>query len=433
MWWYCSTIPHLTGNNGVWAVNKHTQISKSLKINMTDPIDEILDDAESGKSIITNRDILHFTYIPDRIYHRDEEQKQITQSLLPILKQNRPSNLLIYGKPGTGKTLVVQKILNKIQERVEKSNFPIKLLYSNSKRETTLYGLLVHLGRQLGLDNTKLPTTGLAISEVFKRILSTINQNKTNAIFVIDEIDHLAQLIAKTHNDILYQLTRANELLKQGSMTIVGISNNLMFKENLDPRVISSLSEEEIIFTNYTPEQLYSILRERTDEAFHPGTVNDSALKLCAAIAGGEHGDARRAIDLLRVAGEMAEREQLTQVSEKQIRDASQKIEESKETAVLKSYPLHEKLVIMAIVKSTDITTGAIYAAYKTLCRATSQNPLTQRRVTQILSEIELSGIIAGSMLHQGMHGRTKKYRLTISSDTIKKTFQNDAVLADLF
>ncbi len=417
---------------GCVEANKHTQISKLLKRCMTDPIEEILNNAESGKSIITNRDILHFTYIPDRIYHRDEEQKQITQSLLPILKQNRPSNLLIYGKPGTGKTLVVQKILGKIQERVEKSNFPIKLLYSNSKRETTLYGLLVHLGRQLGLDGTKLPTTGLAISEVFKRIMGAISRNETNAIFVIDEIDHLAQLIAKTHNDILYQLTRANELLQQGSLTIVGISNNLMFKENLDPRVISSLSEEEIIFTNYTPEQLYSILRERTDDAFLPGTVDDSALKLCAAVAGGEHGDARRAIDLLRVAGEIAEREQAAKVAEKHIREASQKIEESKETAVLKSYPLHEKLAIMAIVKSTDITTGAIYAAYKGLCRATSQKPLTQRRITQILGEIELSGIITGSIVHQGLHGRTKKYRLTISPDTIKKTFRNDAVLADL-
>ncbi|HEY8109932.1 MAG TPA: AAA family ATPase, partial [Candidatus Nitrosotenuis sp.] len=216
-----------------------------------DPVDRLLDAAESGKSIIKNRNVLHFTYLPDVILHRKDEQEKLTQSLLPILKQSRPSNLLIYGKPGTGKTLVVKKILTKIQQRVEKSNFPIKLIYTNSKDETTLYGLLVSIGRQLGLEKEDLPPTGLATSEVFKRLLKSIEENQFNIILVIDEIDYLAHLVSKTGKDILYQLTRANERLKKGSMTLVGISNDLTFKDRLDGRVISSLGEEEIVFTNY--------------------------------------------------------------------------------------------------------------------------------------------------------------------------------------
>ena len=410
-----------------------------MSTTVNDPVDRLLDAAQSGKALIRNRDVLHFTHIPETILHRDPEQEKITQSLLPILMNSRPSNLLVYGKPGTGKTLVIKKVLSKVQKRVEEGKFPIKLAYTNAKQETTLYGLLVSFGRQLGLLSQKtndekmwLPTTGLSISEVFNRILYIIKKHEINAVFVIDEIDYLAELIQKTGKDVLYQITRANERLETGSLTLIGVSNDLTFKERLDPRLISSLSEEEIVFTNYDLDQIKHILHARIQMAFANGVVSEATLNLCSAMAARESGDARRAIDLLRVAAEIAERTQNDTISEEHVRNASQKIEEDKEIVALRSYPLHEKLLIMAIMKSSEISTGEVYSAYKNLCKDVGQKELTQRRTTQMLSEIEMSGIISGRIVHQGTHGNTKKFKTTIPLDIIKNTFKNEPILQDI-
>lgn len=395
-----------------------------------DPVDKLLDNAIQGNSLLKDRSVLQTKFEPEVILHRDVELAKVTQALLPILKGSRPSNLLIYGKPGTGKTLVVSKVLSKIEKKVQDSKFPIKFIYANAKDETTIYGLLVHLGSKLGIE---LPTTGLSISIVFTKIIDTIKHNSINAIFVVDEIDYLAELASKTGKDILYNLTRANERLKEGgSLTLIGISNLLTFKERLDPRVISSLSEEEVVFTNYSVDQIKQILAERIKSAFIKDAVGEAALNLCAALAGQEHGDARRAIDLLRVAGELAEREQANHVTEEHIRRAAQKMEEDKEFTALNSYPLHEKLLIVAVMRSNGAATGEVYHTYKELCKTIRQKEVTQRRATQILSDIELSGLITGKIIHQGMHGRTKKYNLTIQPETVKKAFQNDIILADI-
>ena len=404
-----------------------------MSITITDPVDRLIQASQTGKSIIKNWEALRFDYIPHTINHRDQEQKEVAQRLIPILKNIRPSNLLVYGKPGTGKTLIIRKVLSQIQNHAVKKDVHIKLVYTNAKHEATLYGLLVSFGRQLGLDNKKIPTTGLSISEVFKRIIAKIQTDSQNVVFVIDEIDHLAHMALKTHKDILYQMTRANELLNSGFLTLVGISNNLAFKDSLDPRVISTLGEEELVFTNYTTSQLALILKERSILAFaNISSIQNAALNLCAALAGQEHGDARRAIDTLRVATEIAERLGDSKVNETHIRDAAAKMDERKEMAALRSYPFHEKLLIIAVMRATGATTGEIYLRYRDLCLRTGQKTLTQRRTTQILGEIEMSGMIAGRIVHQGMHGNTKKFKLLISPETVSETFAEDLTLADI-
>jgi len=404
-----------------------------------DPVEKLLDKADHGRLLIKNSNILRHDYIPDKILHRDGQQELVTQSLIPLYQKSIPPNLLVYGKPGTGKTLVVKKVLKQIQNRVDKNAYQIKIVFTNAKDQSNLYNVLVDLGRQLGLKSKKttddklwLPSTGLSISEVFNRILYTIEKNKTNTVFVIDEIDHLAKLVDKTGKDILYSITRANLKLKNGSLSLVGISNDVSFKDQLDPRVISTLSEEEIVFPAYNTNEIKEILEDRIPLAFDENIVTTGALNLCASMACKQHGDARRAIKLLNVAGKTAELNQDNSITDEHVRLAAQRIEIDKESQQLNAFSLHEKLLVITIMKTPNISTGDIYSAYKSLCKITCQNELTQRRVTQMLSEIELSGLISGRMIHQGIHGNTKKFNLTISPDLVKNTLNPEEIFADI-
>ena len=404
-----------------------------------DPVELLLNKADQGNLIIKNPNVLRHDYIPDRILHRDKQQELVTQALLPLYKKSIPPNLLVYGKPGTGKTLVIKKVLTQIQNRVDKNSHRIKIATTNAKDQSNLYNVLVDLGRQLGLKSKKttndklwLPSTGLSISEVFNRILYIIEKNKINTVFLIDEIDHLAKLIDKTGKDILYSITRANLKLKNGSLSLIGISNDVRFKEELDPRVISTLSEEELVFPAYVTNEIKEILEDRIPLAFEENSVSGGALNLCASIACREHGDARRAIKLLDVAAKTAELNQDVSITDEHVRLAAQKIEIDKESQQLNAFSLHEKLLVITIMKSPNISTGDIYSAYKSLCKITHQNTLTQRRTTQMLNGIELSGLISGKMIHQGIHGNTKKFNLTVSSDLVKNTLESNETLVDV-
>jgi cell division control protein 6 len=268
------------------------------------------------------------------------------------------------------------------------------------------------------------------MGEATDRILDFIQKKKFHVVLVIDEID---SLVDKNGDDILYNFTRANERISQGGfISLIGISNSLIFKDKLDPRVRSSLSEEEMVFNPYTVEQLRKILSDRAKLAFNDDIMTEAAINLCAAIAGKENGDARRAIDLLRVAAEIAERERMSKIDEKYIRLAQEKIEIDTNYEVIRNSTTHTKLVILAIIKSKNGITGEVYEIYSSLCNNSEQEPLTQRRITQIISELDQLGLVTSNVVSQGRYGRSQRIKTTIPTLTIKEALKDDPILSTL-
>jgi cell division control protein 6 len=393
---------------------------------LSSDIDNIFTRAASGKSLIKVWQFLNIDYVPEKLPFRDEETKTLAQVLSTIFKNARPSNLLLFGKPGTGKTAAARNVVERLLKKSAELKMDVKVLFINAKTAGSAYKILFEIAEELGINKEQekhVHFTGLSMGEATDRILQFIQKKKLNIVLVIDEID---SLVDKSGDDILYNFTRANQRMKGGFITLIGISNSLTFKDKLDPRVRSSLSEEEMVFNPYTVDQLRQILQERAKAAFNEGAISDAAVNLCAAIAGREHGDARKAIDLLRVSAELAEREGATRVDEKHVRAGEDRIERDAPFIALKNATTHNKLVILSIMKSKSGTTGDVYDTYLSLCKRLEQKPLTQRRMTQIISDMELQGLISTDIVNQGRYGRSQKIKITVPLTTVKEALKED-------
>jgi cell division control protein 6 len=393
---------------------------------LSSDIDNIFTRAASGKSLVKSWQFLNIDYVPEKLPFRDEETRTLAQVLSTIFKNARPSNLLLFGKPGTGKTAAARNVVERLLKKSSELKIDLKVLFINAKTAGSAYKILFEIAEELGINKERekqVHFTGLSMGEATDRILQYMQKKKLNVVLVIDEID---SLVDKSGDDILYNFTRANQKMKGGFITLIGISNSLTFKDKLDPRVRSSLSEEELVFNPYTVDQLRQILYDRAKASFNEGAISDAAVNLCAAIAGREHGDARKAIDLLRVSAELAERESAGRVDEKHVRAGEDRIERDAPFIALKNATTHNKIVILAIIKSKSGTTGDVYDAYLSLCKQLEQKPLTQRRMTQIISELELQGLVSTDIINQGRYGRSQKIKITVPLPTVKEALKED-------
>ncbi len=402
---------------------------------MTESVQTIFQEfIKKSTPIFKDRNALNSHFTPNTIPHRNEHINTMASILAPSLKGGKPSNVFVYGMTGTGKTLVSRYVGQELEKISNQGTNPVKVLYINCKMRKiadTEYRLVAELCKLLGQE---VPSTGLPTEQIYNTFFRILDSREWIVIIILDEID---ALVRKMSDNFLYNFTRINQDLKKARVSIIGITNDLSFIDILDPRVKSSLSEEEILFSPYNALELQDILKQRAEVGLMQEVLSEGVIPKCAALAAQEHGDARRALDLLRVAGELAERNKEANITVNHVDAALEKIDYDRIIESVKSLPKQSKIVLystICLVESNqeEIQTGDIYNIYEKKCKDCGLTPLTQRRVSDLISELDMLGIINARIVSLGRYGRTRQIRLSVSNDIkdkIKKVLETNLVI----
>ena len=388
---------------------------------------------QKRKQLIKNKKVLQTTYLPEELPHRKDEIDKIASIISSALYGDKPSNIMIYGATGTGKTAVVSfigKELKKIDPDEDRCSF----LYVNCEVVDTSYGILFNIASQFIKDiNQKIPFTGWSFEKLYEEFYKQIEMTSRVFVIVLDEVDHM---ISKKGDDIFYHLAKVNEHLVKSKVSLIGISNNMKFMELLEPKARSRFGGESIIFQRYDKSQLEDILKKRVEGLFEEGVLDDSVIRYCATIAARNEGDARMAIDLLRIATDIAERNGDTKITDAHVKSAKSSMETDIIEEAVKSLAPQSKIVLLSIIKNTEagntvMITGDVYNVYKHLAERLQVSILTQRRITDFISELDMMGLINASIKSFGRLGRTKEIKMEVPKDIVER-FKRDPLFKPL-
>jgi cell division control protein 6 len=337
---------------------------------------------ESNKqenAVFRDERFLYPDFVPERLPFRDKEVSELVFCLKPASLGRKPTNVFVFGKPGTGKTVTLRFVLNELEEFSDRA----KGVYINCFQLPTKQAILSRLCNSLGY---AVPQRGMSFEELWSKFIAVIKSKKSVPIIIFDEAE---QLLNSSLKDLLYEFSRLGEQHK----VVVGlafVSNDDFFLSKIDDRVRSSLQCSSIPFEPYSVPELKEILAERAKYAFTDFALDSDVVGLCAAHAAKLGGDARVAVSVLLKAGRLAERENAKKVLIKHVR-ASFMQEKPVKVEVTSTLSEQEKEVLNLLDTSSvkEVDSGFVYSSL--------EKKFSERALRYALSELESKGIIVSS------------------------------------
>ncbi len=371
---------------------------------------------KANRSVFSSKALLDSTAHGLPILGRKAQLGQLVGYLSDLDGGYLPAMIQVYGPTGTGKTSVVRQVT----EEASRQFHGVRVVYVNLKECRSLFAAANQILFSL-TDEKESPVSGL--DGIFERIWAATS-GMEYLLVVLDEFDAMFQDRRYNPSDFLYRLVRRREAGKPPVVGVITLSNALLGVEALlDSRVRSTIGSQSVYFPPYTEAEIRAILENRTT-AFRAGPFEGDILGECASLAADEHGDARRAVDLLRTAGEIADREGAPTVRVEHVRRAQEELESGRARQVVWDLPIHEEVVLAALCLSAvkgrpSATSEEAYEGYAAQCDFWRLPPKGRRRFLDFLQDLEMHGLIGSKIESRGRYGRVKIVWLEVDAHEI--------------
>ncbi|MFC6764042.1 orc1/cdc6 family replication initiation protein [Natrinema soli] len=373
--------------------------------------------------IFKEREALLEEWTPDKLVGRDTELQQYHAALQPVIEGETPSNIFLYGKSGVGKTAATRFLLNRLENSAEDiDGLDLHTVEINCDGLNSSYQTAVALVNELRDPANQISNTGYPQASVYQFLFDEIDSLGGTILIVLDEVDHIQD------DSLLYKLPRArsNGDISNARLGVVGISNDLSFRNQLSSKVRSSLCEKEVSFSAYDATELVQVLRQRESVAFHDNVLEDGVIEVCAAYGAKDSGDARKALDLLLESGDIAREENADVVIENHVTEARRRLQTDQVIEGISNYSQHGQLVLWALTLleergETPVRTREIREPYEVLCDREGYDPVSTRAVREYLAELETLGIISSTETNRGKSGgKFKEHELEQPISSVK-------------
>ena len=369
---------------------------------------DVIEDELFSSTIIKDISVLDFDYIPEDLPHRDNHLRLLAQLFKPLLS-NIPQNAVIKGPVGTGKTAIAKKFCTSLTNISRRKGVIIEYVHINCRKRST--DAMVLLGI-LNYFDSRFPDRGFSVQEMLQVLDRQLKRRQSQLIIVLDEAD---ALLKKSGSDLIYNLTRFSD---ESSKNKIPISLLLVSQQDIlsliDSSALSTFKRSNVInLDKYSRDELFDIIFQRVELAFHLSTVQQDSIDLIADIAS-NWGDARFAIELLWKAGIAADHTHTQMVLPEHVRAAKAETYSIVTESKLKNLERHQLIALKAIAqrlridKTAYVNTGDAEKTYMLVCEEYDEKPRAHTMFWHYLKDIENAGFITLKKSGKGQLGTTQ-------------------------
>ncbi|XP_012935046.1 cell division control protein 6 homolog [Aplysia californica] len=389
----------------------------------------------------TTKRCLH-TAKPARLVGREKEEEKVEEFISERVDAGTSGSLYVSGAPGTGKTAVVQHVVDKLKN--EYGN--LETAYVNCMTLKDSNGVFGKLYEQLTGKTYKGKDSVKAVEKVFATTGSVV--------LVLDEID---QLDSK-HHHVLYRIFEWPALDKS-RLILIGVANALDLTDRVLPRLQASekCCPDLMNFAPYTSAQITDILKSRLERSL---LVEPSAIKFCARKVSAVAGDARKALDVCRRAVEMVEADVRSQQVLKPA-DCNSPSKKSQEPPVKKvtlvhiskvmgdvygssvaaasssenDVPLQQKIAVCSLLllvktgRLKEVLLGRLHEAYTKVCRGRHMAPVDQTEFLSVCLLLEARGVVT---LKRAKDTRMIRVSLKLDENELEQTLKDKTLMSQI-